>query len=417
MITEKPVLLPDSILKEYVKRYFLSKHKFIKAWERAGKQPAYVLDLPALYKQAERFMTTFRNVLNNTDFYYAVKSNNNPDIVKVLSEIGFGLDVSSGQELQLAIDVGSGKIAFTGPGKTESELNLALKHNDKVVILMDSFSELERLKKLSESSRKEIQAGVRISHATTGTWQKFGIPITDLKNFWRLAHKHPYLKLSGIHFHTSWNMNPSRQLKMIEEIGNVISDWEFASEIKFLDIGGGFWPPRGEWLQHQPPENKKLNKQNESSDHFLVPSLSINSFAREISNCIKKHIFPKSKCKICLEPGRWISSDAMHLMMSVSDKKTNNLVITDAGTNAVGWERYEHYYAPILNLSSPEISEKKCQILGSLCTPEDIWGYNYWGKDISTGDVLLIPDQGSYTYSLRQQFIKPLPTVIRLDYA
>ena len=101
----------------------------------------------------------------------------------------------------------------------------------------------------------------------------------------------------------------------------------------------------------------------------------------------------------------------MHLLMSVVDKKSDDLVITDAGTNAVGWERFETDYFPVLNLSRPLLSEKPCQVLGSLCTPNDIWGYNYWGEDIRIGDVLMIPNQGAYTYSLRQYFIKAPPKV------
>ena len=90
------------------------------------------------------------------------------------------------------------------------------------------------------------------------------------------------------------------------------------------------------------------------------------------------------------------------------------MVITDAGTNAIGWERFEIDYCPILNLTRPSLQERECNILGSLCTPHDIWGYSYWGKDIQEGDILMIPEQGAYTYSLRQHFIKPLPQVITL---
>ena len=97
------------------------------------------------------------------------------------------------------------------------------------------------------------------------------------------------------------------------------------------------------------------------------------------------------------------------------DKKARDLVITDAGTNAIGWERFETDYFPVINLSRPETIEHECYILGSLCTPHDVWGYSYWGKDIQPGDVLMIPTQGAYTYSLRQEFIKLLPAVVMLD--
>jgi diaminopimelate decarboxylase len=53
--------------------------------------------------------------------------------------------------------------------------------------------------------------------------------------------------------------------------------------------------------------------------------------------------------------------------------------------------------------------------MGSLCTPHDLWGYGYWGEDIQPGDTLLIPNQGAYTYSLRQEFIKAVPQVVEVN--
>ena len=35
------------------------------------------------------------------------------------------------------------------------------------------------------------------------------------------------------------------------------------------------------------------------------------------------------------------------------------------------------------------------------------------GEGIEPGDLLTIPCQGAYTYSLQQEFIKPLPRVMR----
>jgi diaminopimelate decarboxylase len=119
-------------------------------------------------------------------------------------------------------------------------------------------------------------------------------------------------------------------------------------------------------------------------------------------------------CLFYAEPGRWLCNDAMHILLTVVDKKSEDLVITDGGTNIIGWERFETDYFPVINLSRPSKSEHKCFILGSLCTPHDVWGYGYFGKGIEPGDLLLIPNQGAYTYSLRQEFIKPLPEVVAL---
>ena len=112
---------------------------------------------------------------------------------------------------------------------------------------------------------------------------------------------------------------------------------------------------------------------------------------------------------ICMEPGRWLCHDAMHILLTVADRKSPDVIITDGGTNAVGWERFESDYFPVINLTRPGLDEHDCLVSGSLCTPHDLWGYSYFGDDIREGDLLLVPNQGAYTYSLRQQFIKPLP--------
>ncbi|HDS15911.1 MAG TPA: decarboxylase, partial [Proteobacteria bacterium] len=113
-------------------------------------------------------------------------------------------------------------------------------------------------------------------------------------------------------------------------------------------------------------------------------------------------------------PGRWLCNDTMHLLLQVIDRKEIDLAITDAGTNSIGWERFVWDYFPILNLSRPALEERPCEIMGSLCTPDDLWGNSYWGEDLKAGDYLLIPNQGAYTYSLRQQFIKTAAPVVNL---
>ena len=60
------------------------------------------------------------------------------------------------------------------------------------------------------------------------------------------------------------------------------------------------------------------------------------------------------------------------------------------------------------------LRERQCLVAGSLCTPHNIWGYGCFGDDIQVGDVMLVPNQGAYTYSLRQEFIKPLPKSVEL---
>jgi diaminopimelate decarboxylase len=78
----------------------------------------------------------------------------------------------------------------------------------------------------------------------------------------------------------------------------------------------------------------------------------------------------------------------------------------------LGGEMVEYCYLPLINLTRPSMTEHPCLITGSLCTPRDRWGFSYFGSDLQCGDLLLIPNTGAYSYSLRQQFIKPLPRTL-----
>jgi diaminopimelate decarboxylase len=259
---------------------------------------------------------------------------------------------------------------------------------------------------------------VRLTVNESGLWRKFGIPLAALADFFAAAEGYTHIALAGLQFHTSWNLTPAPQAAFIAVLGKALAALPQAmlERIRFIDVGGGYWPEQGEWLQPAgTPEGIRRAALGEPAgsalDHYHLPANPIEVFAEAVSAAVREHLLPVVGCRICLEPGRWICNDAVQLLMSVVDRKAEDLVITDAGTNAIGWERFETDYFPVLNLSRPALREKPCHILGSLCTPHDVWGYAYFGEDIQPGDILMIPTQGAYTYSLRQTFIKPLPGV------
>jgi diaminopimelate decarboxylase len=413
-------LLPTAELQAFVAYHFDRRGVYLGALDRQPA-PLYLQEAAVLRQRAHQLKEAFGAVLPAVSFYYAVKSNNHPEISRILLASGFGLDVSSGLELEMALSLGAREIIFSGPGKTEAELRLAADHADRVVVLMDSFGELQRLAAIAADMQRAVRCGVRLTVGAGGLWRKFGISPEALPAFWREARGLTHIRLQGLQFHSSWNLAPDNQIAFIRLLGGVLADLPAAAraEIAFIDIGGGYWPPQGEWLQPSAtPRGQLLTALGQPPDatetHHRLPSTPIGAFAEGIADAIRRHIFNRLSCRIFLEPGRWICNDAVHLLISVVDKKAPDLVITDAGTNAVGWERFESDYFPVLNLSRPALTEKPCHILGSLCTPHDVWGYHYFGADIQPGDILMIPTQGAYTYSLRQNFIKPLPAVLTI---
>lgn len=409
-------LLDKQQLKLFVNKFVNSRDRYLEICAKKGS-PLFLIDQQALIKKASQFKTAFHAHIPDAYFYYAMKSNNHPLVSRNLVEQGFGLDVSSGKELGEALANNPSSIIFSGPGKTIQELTLACEHSGKVTVLMDSFAELKQLEQAAAKSNVRVRAGVRLMIEENGLWRKFGIPLRTLSQFFKEAKACTHVDLCGLQFHASWNLDTSKQTDFLARLGKELAkmDAPTLQSIKFVDIGGGYWPAEGEWMQPSATPEGKLKQCldpqiSEGMDHRCFEALAIDEFARQIAEALNENLFKYVKCNIFLEPGRWISNESMHILLKVMDKKAEDVVITDGGTNMIGWDRYETDYCPVINLSRPSSVEHSCMIFGSLCTPHDLWGYHYFGDGIEAGDVLLVANQGAYTYSLRQEFIKPLPS-------
>ncbi|HQK94796.1 MAG TPA: alanine racemase [Armatimonadota bacterium] len=413
--------MDEAMLRDFVARFLGHRDTYLSLAARHGT-PLYLFDPAALRARAAEFARAFAAVLPSTRVYYAVKSNNHPAVAREVAHQGLGLDVSSGVELAMAIECGATDIVFSGPGKTDAELTLAVEHADRVTVLMDSFAELHRLEHTAGGRGRSVRAGIRITNDERGLWRKFGIPLDQLPRLYDEALGCSYVQLRGLQFHSSWNLDPTAQVAFIERLGQALAALPAGKRrwVEFIDIGGGFWPPSGEWLQRAGTpvgriEAAALGDGGGLRGRYCLPAQPIETFAEALSSALGEHVFPHIEPTICLEPGRWLSHEAMHLLLSVVDCKSADLAITDGGTNAIGWERFEVDYFPVINLSRPALVARECMVLGSLCTPHDVWGDEFFGEMIGPGDVLLIPTQGAYTYSLRQEFIKPIPKVVSVE--
>lgn len=420
----KEGMLPKQLISDYLKKHAEKRNVFLES-ARQFDTPQYLYDRPALLDRVRMFHEAFsRNVLRYKSFY-ALKSNCFPLILKDVVGQGMNLDASSGRELLMALETDAEKILFSGPGKNNEELLLALDNCNRVILLIDNFNELSRLAELIKKTNPKhvLDVGVRVRGNNKGEWAKFGIPLKELLMFSEKVRETEGIVLRGVQSHSSWNMDPSRHVSMLENIGKYLVENFSAhalSDIRFIDIGGGFWPEQGEWLNSK---NLPIAKVADALGQYLVmkdshyykPSLSIEEFAESIGECFQSLPEPVRDLELYMEPGRWISNPAMHILLRVLDKKDSKSVITDGGINLLGWERPLTEFIPVINLSRFQMKEHTLKIYGSLCAPEDQWGDSVFGEDAVPGDVLLVPDQGAYTYSFRQAFIKPVAQVIRYD--
>lgn len=397
--------------------------------------PLYIFHKAQVSQNVRTFKSAFREEGVEINIFFATKSNPYIGLLKTVVKEGEGIDVSSRRELKLAIKAGAKKIIYTGPAKTRQDFELILKHHKKITVNLESVRELKLLSqmvRLGRTEKKTVKCGVRIFTKSQSGWTKFGIPLNMLRDFYDETKGKKGIDFCGIHFHISFNTSPEKYVATMEEVGAYMKKHFSADELKgfrYLDMGGGIVPPEFEGIYPWNPEQDMTYHKGQKdiddimADRFhprFIPQETkpVEVFAADIASAYKKNILSiMPNIKLYAEPGRFVSYSSMHMALTVMDVKNGNFCITDGGNNMVGWEKYQYfYYVPIFNLSQfTDKHEIPFITYGSLCTPEDIWGYYMYTKDMpKEEDILLMPFQGAYTYTLAQNFIKEIPEVIDL---
>lgn len=367
-----------------ITKEILKKKKKILNLLKKHESPFYIFDKKALLKNIEDFKEAFSAHVPRSHFFYAVKSNPYPPLLSEVVKRGLGIDASSGLELKKALNAGSRKILFTGPGKRLDEIEAGVRYSPRVIINTDSPREIEKINEIAKKRRKKVTIGIRIYTEHHGKWNKFGTALPDLGTLWNRASKMQWVMPIGIQTHMSWTQDAAPYENVIREIGAYLNKNKLILEaLRFIDLGGGF-----------------------STEYPL------QKYAKKIGVAAKKHI-QKKDIDFYFEPGRVLCHSSMHILLRVVDVKGAKVAITDGGTNIIGWIE-DNYEPTIINLTRPSSKKTPFFIYGSLCTPEDIWGRYCYASTIKEGDYLLIPNHGAYTYTYASAFIKEFPRVYKL---
>src|SRR5207253_2873700 len=143
---------------------------------------------------------------------YAVKANSNLAVLRALAKLGGGFDIVSEGELRRAMAAGGlpKKCAFAGVGKTEREIEFALRRSI-YSFNVESEPELERINRVAKRLEKIAPVAVRVNpnidagtHAkiTTGTYEnKFGIAYERVEEVYARANRLENLRLRGLQMH------------------------------------------------------------------------------------------------------------------------------------------------------------------------------------------------------------------------
>src|SRR5579883_70041 len=143
---------------------------------------------------------------------FAMKSNSNLAVLRTVAGLGGGFDIVSEGELRRVIAAGGdpGKCVFAGVGKTESEIEFALRQG-VYSFNAESEPELARINRVAARLKKQAPISVRVNpnvdahtHAkiTTGTYEnKFGIAFEKIEAVYARASKLKNLHLRGLQMH------------------------------------------------------------------------------------------------------------------------------------------------------------------------------------------------------------------------
>ena len=353
------------------------------------KTPFYCYSYGQLKNNFNTFANAFRTLKPLVCF--SVKSNSNISLLKELKKMGSGADVVSAGELIKATKAGISpkKIVFSGVGKTEDEIKLAIRK--KVLLInMESVSEANLINKISKKMQKTTSVGIRLNPnitgkthkkiSTGGKHDKFGLSYKDCINFCKKINSLKNLKLDGVSVHIGsqiTNIEPFQQV--IDVLNKLIIESKI--NFKFIDLGGGMG------ISYSDNE-KKLN---------------LNQYAQIVNNFLKN-----KKARIIFEPGRFIVGDTAILISKVIYiKKSNNkiFIILDAGMNDLmrpALYNAQHKIIPLRKNRKKIIGN--IEFVGPICESSDKFLNQKKFTKVKEGDFVAISHVGAYGMSLTSNY-------------
>ena len=379
------------------KNFFIDGIKVTNLAKKFGT-PLYCYSLKKIGGNIKNLKKKFKSI--NPIICFSVKSNPNRKILNEISKAGLGADVVSIGELMKALKAGIGpeKIVFSGVGKTETEIDYAVK---KKIFLINTESkeEILQIERIAKKNKKKVDIGIRLnpntdaktlSQISTGKKEnKFGV---SEKMFLKLVEyvknsKNLTLKCLSVHI-GSQILNVKPYKKMLKILSKVIARSNFY--FKYIDLGGGMG----------------INYNNEKN------SLDLNSYSMSIKNFLKEN-----KSRIILEPGRSIVGNTGVLISKVIYNKEGykkNFIILDAAMNDLMRPAlYNAKHRIIPAVKNNIFSKKIYEFVGPICESTDKFRSYKKFQKLNKDDFIIICDVGAYGSSLSSNYnLRPKPAEI-----
>ena len=334
--------------------------------------------------------------------HYALKANFNDRILSLIQSKGFGADCVSGNEVQKSIDSGfpANQITFAGVGKSDKEINLALRHNI-FAFNVESIQELLVINELAAKQNVKAQVSLRINpnvdahthhYITTGLDEnKFGVPNSELEKAASVLRECDHIDLLGLHFHVGSQITDINVFKSLCVKVNEWKNWfeERGTIIKVLNVGGGLGVD-----YHEPDAH---------------PFADFEAYF----DVFDKFLERTPQQEVHFELGRALVAQAGTLLSRVLYTKSGvkkNFLILDAGMTELMRPALYQAFHKIEKLGNNEGVEKlNYDVVGPICESSDCFGKEVTLPVSERGDLIAIRTAGAYgevmasKYNLRDE--------------
>jgi len=359
--------------------------------------PAYIYSKTAILSR----LKVLQDGLKGLDYLicFAVKSNSNLSILKLLSQQHVGAEIVSGGELFRAhsANIPGHQIVFSGVGKTETEIKKALHYNGTGIYAfnVESIPELFTLNTIAMELNRHVPIALRLNpdihpkthpYISTGMKKnKFGLNSVEILKIVHQLNDFPYLQLRGISMHIGsqiLSLNPLQEAFHV--LYALIQKIPFA--LQFVNLGGGI----GITYSDEQP--------------FQI---------EQYCTCIHQ-IFGSAiqgqKLKILIEPGRYLMGNSGILVTQIlyrKERKMQDFLIVDAAMNDLIRPALYGSYHQIIPVKEKFRNDplKKTTIVGPICESSDFLGKSRkLSIHLQKSDLLAILSAGAYGFTLSSQY-------------
>lgn len=322
----------------------------------------------------------------NGKVHYAVKANSALAILSLLADAGAGADIVSGGEMQraLAAGIAPADIVFSGVGKSDDEIRLALARNIGQ-INAESLEEIQRIEAIAEEWGLKARIAIRVnpdvdpkSHEKISTGQKstkFGIPIAggQAEQIYRHIHDSPSLENAGLAVHIGSQLTDLAPFKDAYQILIALAERlrSVGMSVPSLDLGGGLG----------------VDYEGESRPDFAAYGKMV------------EELFSGLDYKLGFEPGRSIAADNGILLASVLYTKPaedKQFIIVDAAMNDLIRPTLYEAHHRIEAAQQSNRGLETADIVGPVCETGDYLARGRHMPVLEQGELVAVFNAGAY---------------------